>query len=90
MSSKPDGINISLSDTVEVTAISATGFWLLVGDREYYVAFADYPAFRLATVAQIFAVQPQGSSHFHWSELDVDIELEALEQPERFPLVFAA
>jgi hypothetical protein len=90
MNSKPGGVNTSLNEAAEITAISATGFWLLAGDREYFVAFADYPAFRQATVAQIYAMQPQGSGHFYWPELDVDIELEALEQPERFPLVFAA
>ena len=86
----PDGVDISLNETVEITAINATGFWLLVSDREYFVAFADYPDFRRATVSQIYAMQRQSSDHFYWPGLDVDIELEALEQPERFPLVFAA
>jgi hypothetical protein len=86
----PDGVDISLNETVEITAINATGFWLLVSDREYFVAFADYPDFRRATVSQIYAMQHQSSDHFYWPGLDVDIELEALEQPERFPLVFAA
>ena len=90
MNSEPGGANISLSELAEITAISAAGFWLLVNDREYFVAFADYPAFHRATVAQIYAMQQQGVDHFYWSELDIDIELEALEQPERFPLVFAA
>jgi hypothetical protein len=90
MSLKPGGTNTSLNDMAEITAISAAGFWLLVGDREYFVAFADYPAFRQATVAQIYAMQSQGPGHWHWPELDVDIELEALEQPDRFPLLFVA
>lgn len=88
MNSEPDGVDISLSETAEITAITATGFWLLVGDREYFVAFADYPEFRRATVAQIYAMQRQSSDHFYWPELEVDIELEALEQPQRFPLSF--
>jgi hypothetical protein len=90
MNSKPGGVDTSLSETAQITDISATGFWLLVSDREYFVAFADYPAFRQATVAQIYAMQPRGADHFYWPELDIDVELEALEQPERFPLVFAA
>jgi len=28
------------------------------------------------------------SSEFYWPDLDIDIELEALEHPERFPLMF--
>jgi hypothetical protein len=89
MNSRPGGVNTSLNDLTEITAINAAGFWLLVNDREYFVAFADYPAFRRATVAQIYTMQQRGSDHFYWPDLDVDIELEALEQPERFPLVFA-
>ena len=85
MSSEPLGINISLS---EVTSISALGFWLLVEDREYFVPFADYPTFREATVAQIYAVQQLSPTQFYWPELDIDIELDALEHPERFPLMF--
>lgn len=74
----------------EVTDITAVGFWLLVEDREYFVPFEDYPAFEDATVAQIYAVEQLGPGQFYWPELDIDIELEALEQPERFPLVFQA
>ena len=72
----------------EVTNISTTGFWLLVDDKEYFVPFDDYPVFWDATVAQIYAVQRLGPAQFHWPELDADIELEALEYPELFPLVF--
>ncbi len=72
----------------EVTAVTPQGFWLWVDDREYFVPFADYPAFRTATVAQIFAVQRRGPDQFYWPALDVDIELEALERPAHYPLTF--
>jgi hypothetical protein len=85
MSSSLPGIAISHS---EVTGIHTTGFWLLVDDVEYFVPFDDYPVFREATVAQIYAVQRLGPTQFHWPELDADIELEALEHPEQYPLVF--
>ena len=71
-----------------MTNIGATGFWLLVDDKEYFVPFDDYPVFWEATVAQIYAVQRLGPAQFHWPVLDADIELEALEYRERFPLVF--
>lgn len=72
----------------EVTDVIVTGFWLLVDDREYFVPFEDYPIFLGATVAQIYDVQRLGPTQFHWPALDADIELEALEYPERFPLAF--
>ncbi len=79
------GVSISRS---EVTNISALGFWLLIDDREYFVPFADYPVFKDATVAQIYNVQQLGPGQFHWPELDADVELDALQHPERFPLQF--
>ncbi len=71
----------------EVTNITPLGFWLLVDGVEYFVPFGDYPAFRDATVAQICTFRRLGSQ-LHWPQLDVDIELEALQHPERFPLMF--
>ncbi len=85
MRSRAPGISISDG---EITGIAATGFWLLVHDREYFVPFADYPAFRDATVAQIYHFEQPGPRQFHWPELDADIELDALDHPERFPLQF--
>ena len=85
MKSEQLGTNIS---TNEVTNIGEAGFWLLADDREYYVPFSDYPVFLNATIEQIFRVEFSPPGYFHWPLLDADIELEALEQPERFPLVY--
>jgi len=85
MSSDLLGVTISHS---EITGIGAIGFWLLVDDKEYFVPFEDYPVFMNATVAQIYAVERLGPSQLHWPALDADIELDALEHPERHPLVF--
>jgi hypothetical protein len=72
----------------EVTNISLQGFWLLVDDREYFVPFSDYPQFRDATVAQIHALRRSGPGQIHWPALDADIELDALANPEAYPLSF--
>jgi len=68
--------------------LDTQGFYLLVDDREYFMPFADYPVFQTATVAQIYAVRRIGPTQFHWPELDADIELDALERPEAYPLKF--
>ncbi len=62
------------------------GFWLLVDDHEYFVLFKDYPAFTCATIAQIFDIQKLAPGQFYWPALDVDMELDALEHPEQYPL----
>ena len=72
----------------EVTNISRFGFWVVADDREYFVPFADYPAFRNTTVAQIYAVERIAPDQLYWPALEVDVDLKALEHPEAFPLVF--
>ncbi len=85
MKSEQRGTNILVN---EVTNISVMGFWLLVDNREYFVPFADYPVFKTATMDQIFNIKQIGPKQLHWPALDADVELEALEEPERFPLVY--
>ena len=73
---------------VEVTSITAIGFWFLAGNREYFVPFTDYPAFQQATVTQIIHIEQPAPDQFYWPDLDIDIEAAALDEPERFPLQF--
>ena len=80
------GTNISQT-RVQVTNIEQDGFWLLTGEGEYFVAFEDYPDFYHATVAQIHHFQ-SALEGCHWPDLDIDIELDALKHPERFPRKF--
>ncbi len=87
MLSKKRGKNISAS---EVTAVGRDGFWLINQDREFFVPFNDYPVFRKATVEQIYCIEEIAPGQLRWESLDADIELEALETPERYPLKFAA
>ncbi|MFC1466596.1 MAG: DUF2442 domain-containing protein [Candidatus Brachytrichaceae bacterium NZ_4S206] len=83
--SEQRGTNTSVS---EVTSITAHGIWLWVDDHEYFVPFADYPALKKATVEQLLAVKRLSPTQLCWEALDVDIELDALEHPEHFPLQF--
>ena len=85
MSSSQPGTSISPS---EVTNIEPLVFWVLVDDREYFVPFADYPVFQGASIQQIFNIRRLSANQLHWPDLDADIEIEALEQPDRYPLVF--
>ena len=84
------GTNISRSDVQaesQITSIEKDGFWLLTNDGEFFVAFSQYPAFAGATVNQIFSFR-ENFGDFHWDELDIDIELDALKSPEQYPLKF--
>lgn len=73
---------------VEITSITAIGLWIIASDKEYFVPFDDYAAFRQATVEQIVRVEQPAPGQFYWPDLDIDIEAVALAEPERFPLTF--
>lgn len=59
-----------------------------VDDTEFFVDFADYPDLLNATVRQLNGVTVDVMGNFHWEALDVDIEREALEMPENYPLQY--
>lgn len=83
MSSRMLGKNIS---SVEVTHISNNGVWLLAGDKELFMSYADFPWFKEAAVGEILNVDEPRPGHFYWPDLDVDLTAEIIEHPERFPL----
>jgi hypothetical protein len=85
MISSESGTNISVCN---ITSINDLGIWILIENREYFIPFSDYPGFKKASLNQIFQVRILPPSQLHWEEIDVDIELEALMQPEYFPLIF--
>src|SRR5512145_2336976 len=74
----------------EVTNISAHGLWLLLGPREVFLPFKDFPWFRHATIGQLTNVEQPSPHHLYWPELDVDLAVESLDHPERYPLISRA
>jgi len=73
----------------EVTNISAHGFWVLLGNEELAVPYADFPWFKKATVEQILAVERPAENHLYWPLLDIDLSVESLRDPTAFPLISA-
>ena len=76
----------STSD-VEVTNISKHGFWLLVGAREVFLPFEHFLWFKDVPIGQLLNVELLHSDHLYWPDLDVDLSVESVEHPERFPLI---
>lgn len=74
----------------EVTNISRHGLWILLDDRELLLPFADFPWFRNAPVGALLNVERPSPQHLYWPDLDVDLAVESIEHPERFPLVSKA
>ena len=72
----------------EVTNISPYGIWILTNNIEYVISYKYYPVFETASIKQIADVTTDFSGNLHWDELDADIELESLENPENYPLMY--
>ena len=72
---------------VAVLNVSPQGFWLLVDEREHFLAFTDFPRFRGATLRQIFAIERSQGTRLYWPELEVDLDMERIQHPEKFPHV---
>ncbi len=75
---------------VEVTNVSKHGFWLLIRDQEVFVPFAEFPWFRDAPIGHLLNVHLPSPHHLYWPDLDVDLAVDSLFHPERFPLVSRA
>ena len=84
MKSAGPGTNTS---RVEVSNVTVDGFSLRLGDEKLVVTFAEFPWFRQATVAELERVERPAPDHLHWPALDIDLAVESIRHPERFPLV---
>jgi hypothetical protein len=84
MKSKLPGIDTS---PLEVTNISPHGIWLLAADEELFLSFEEFPWFKEARVSAILHVDCPHPGHFYWPDMDVDLTLESIRHPERYPLV---
>ncbi|MGH8103871.1 MAG: DUF2442 domain-containing protein [bacterium] len=87
MKSARRGVDIS---SVEVTNISRHGFWLFIDDREVFLSFNDFPWFRDASIGEISNVQRPHPHHLYWPDLEIDLAVDSIEHPERYPLVSKA
>jgi len=72
----------------EVTNISEHGFWILLANKEYFLPFEKFPWFKEAKISSIINVQTFHNHHLYWSDLDVDLTTEILENPQNYPLTY--
>lgn len=67
--------------------INDKGLMLSVLGNDYFVSYNRLPWMREARISDVLNVQMSGRSAIEWPALDVDLEIESLKHPERFPLV---
>jgi hypothetical protein len=71
----------------EVTQIDKQGVWLLIGEKESFLSFENFPWFRSASVCAIHNVELLNERRLRWPNLDIDLAIESLEHPELCPKV---
>jgi hypothetical protein len=81
--SEQHGTNTS----VEVLGVTPHGLWLFAKGEEHFLSFELFPWFKNATVNAVFNVESQGRDGFCWPDLDVDLNIDGIKNPEKYPLI---
>ncbi len=81
-------LNNNLQNTsVSVLMINAQGIMLSVQGNDYFVSYNRMPWLKDARISDVLNVRMSGRSAIEWTALDVDLEIESLKHPERYPLI---
>ncbi|MCQ2249789.1 MAG: DUF2442 domain-containing protein [Bacteroidales bacterium] len=67
--------------------INSQGLMISVMGNDYFISYNRAPWFKDAKISDVLNVQMEGRSAIVWPTLDVDLEIESLKHPERYPLV---
>ncbi|MEQ8860351.1 MAG: DUF2442 domain-containing protein [Pseudomonadales bacterium] len=75
-----------MTTSAAFTDISPHGIWVLVDEEEIFLPYESFPWFRTGSVEAVFNVERQSPGHFYWPDLDVDLGIDSMRHPERYPL----
>lgn len=66
--------------------MSRFGIWVLLDAEELFLPYDEFPWFEAAAIRDVINVEQPSPGHLYWPALDVDLALESIRHPERFPL----
>ncbi len=72
--------------SVSVENITSFGIWLLIKGKEYFLTYEDYPYFENQPIKLVQNVKLLHGFHLYWPDLDIDLEIDNLDNPQRYPL----
>ncbi len=76
-----------ITSNPEVTGLASNGFQLRLGREELFLSFEDFPWFRDALPLAVGHVECHSDQHLYWPELDIDLSIDSIRDPRRFPLI---
>ena len=80
--SKTSGTNTS----VKVLAIVSDGIMIEAYGNVFFLPYNSNPWFKNAKISDVFKIEPVGRIGIRWDALDVDLAIESLTHPEKYPL----
>ena len=83
MKSEQRGVNTS----VKVLGLTPHGLWLFAQGEEHFLSYESFPWFKDAPVNAVFNVVEQGENGFCWNDLDIDLSMDGIKHPEKYPLI---
>ena len=76
-----------MSNKVSVLMITAQGTMISVQRCDYFLSYNRIPWMQDAPIRSVLNVKMSGPEAIEWPDLDVDLEIDSLRHPERYPLV---
>lgn len=73
--------------SVSVLMINAQGIMLSVQGNDFFISYNRMPWLKDARISDVLNVRMSGRSAIEWEILGVDLEIESLKHPERYPLI---
>ena len=82
-----DSKNNFSNTSASVLMINSQGIMLSVCGHDYFLSYNRVPWMQDAPIRSVLNVQMNGPEAIEWPDLDVDLEIDSLRHPERYPLV---
>ena len=79
--------NYTADTSVSVLMINAQGIMLSVCGNDYFLSYNRIPWMRDASINNVLNVKMSGRNAIEWPDLNVDLEIDSLKHPERYPLI---
>ena len=70
-----------------IVTIIPDGIVISLKGCDYFLSYNRVPWMKDATINEVLDIRMSGKNAIEWPKLDVDLEVESLKHPERYPLL---
>jgi len=70
-----------------IVVIAPEGIVISLQGQDYFLSYNRVPWMKDATINEVLDVRMSGKNAIEWPKLDIDLEVESLRHPERYPLL---